>query len=218
MPAQVNQRVWFSITNKSVFPIQKPVIGLLPLVLTVSIFSGCQNGMSGLPNLSNLNNPSRVPPPATGSYSVPAGYTNGVSGSGVPIGTGAFNGTGISPNGTTLSSLRSLESGIPTEGVFGSEGTLAAEVQSKAIKSKPVIGQAVSPEKVRGMQFDRSLEAKDAAFQDDGSAEMVVVAAAQQELPDPRAGIAAASKSGSGLTSNVNSPASDNVVWRGPKK
>ncbi len=187
------------------------------LLCTTLLCPGCQSGANGLPNLSTLNNPVRVPPPAPGSFSVPSSYNNGAGTSSNAIGTGALNTSSISPTGTTMSSLRSLETGEASGTVFGSEGSFVADVQATSIKSKAVVGQPVSPEKASTAQFNRSLQAAAAAFSDNTGTGPVVPAVAQQELPDPRSSLANSAPKND-LSVATPSLGADSVTWRNPKK
>jgi hypothetical protein len=91
---------------------------------------GCQGGLTGAPSLGNLNNPTRVPPPSTGSFQIPPNYA-------APAATGAATG-----RSTTLGMLRSLETGKPVVDKIGLDGFAATEVTEGAFTSSPVIQAA----------------------------------------------------------------------------
>ncbi len=160
--------------------------------------SGCQGGLTGIPSLSNLNNPSRVPPISTGSFQIPPNYAG-------PSSSGA-----TTPRPTTLGQLRSLETGRSVGDKIGSDGFVASELTNGSFTSKPVVAQSVSTLQSSANQFNRSVEAASAAFSNgmgmnsssiaqlnsssDGSKESVpgddgpavIQASAIKELPDPR--------------------------------
>ncbi len=168
------------------------------ITIIILSMSGCQGGFTGIPSLTNLNNPTRVPPPSTGSFQVPPNYAE-------PSSSGAS-----APRPTTLGQLRSLETGQSVGDKIGSDGFVASEVTNGSFTSKPVVAQSVSTLQSSANQFNRSLEAASAAFSNgmgmnspqisglkstqtasneldsDDSGPAVIQASAMKELPDPR--------------------------------
>ncbi len=190
------------------------------VVFLVMSMSGCQGGFTGIPSLTNLNNPTRVPPPSTGSFQVPPNYAEPSSG-------GA---SALRP--TTLGQLRSLETGRSVGDKIGSDGFVASEVTNGSFTSKPVVAQSVSTLQSTANQFNRSLEAASAAFSngmgmnssqvvelnsaradsndtdsdEDGPA--VIQASAMKELPDPRFNEA----------SRASISSDEGVKWKSPQR
>lgn len=121
--------------------------------LSLVAMSGCQGGLARLPSLGSLNNPSRVPPPASGSFQVPANYTD-------PSGGGA---TAKRPPTTTLGQLRSIETGKSGSDKIGADGVVASEPVNRSF-SIPVVAEAVTTLQTSANQFNRSLDGASAAF------------------------------------------------------
>ncbi len=187
-------------------------------VLMVSI-SGCQGGLTGIPSLSNLNNPTRVPPPSSGSFQIPPNYA-------APAASGATN------TRPTLGMLRSLETGKSVGDKVSSDGFVASDVTNGSFTSKPVVAQSVTTLASSANQFSRSVEAASAAFSDATGvvssqvAELssprpdsitpgelnhgpaVIQAAATRELPDPRFSEA----------SRASISSDDGIKWKSPQR
>jgi len=119
-------------------------IGILSL-------AGCQGGLTSIPSLNSFNNPTRVPPPPTGSFQVPASYND-------PSGGGA---SAARTRPTTLGQLRSIETGKSGGDRIESDGVLTTEVTNDAFAftTKPVTAQSISTLDSSANQFNRSLEA-----------------------------------------------------------
>lgn len=182
--------------------------------------SGCQNGFTGIPNLTSLNNPTRVPAPPPGSFQVPPNYAE------------PTNSNTTAPRSTTLGQLRSLESGRPVGEKIGADGFVASEVTNGSFTSKPVVAQSVSTLQSSANQFNRSIEAASAVFASetgmnpmraaepnaiqsdstelntDGEGPAVIQAAAMKELPDPRFNEA----------SHASLSSDEGVKWKSPQR
>lgn len=95
---------------------------------------GCQGGMGGLPNLSNLSSPARVPPPPVGSFQAPANYSDS-SRSGT---------TATGPATPTLGQLRKLESGSEAPKPFSPDQVAAWSINDGSTTVKPQLAEAVA--------------------------------------------------------------------------
>lgn len=165
--------------------------------LCILAIPGCQGGLTNLPSLSSLNNPTRVPPPASGTFHVPSSYTDPSNG-------------GVKTSSTTLGQLRSIETGIPNGRTIESDGLVASTVTNGSFKSEPVVAKSVSTLVSTANQFNRSLETAASAFSSNSATNpthlapiqpvqtasansvfekggpAIIQAASQRELPDPR--------------------------------
>src|SRR5262245_14279693 len=91
-------------------PIFKPSPrGVWLIAWSAVLLAGCQNGMTGFPNLGN---PTRVPPPQSGTFQIPPNYSDAVGG-------GAVSGV------SNLGQLRALESGKTGSGRITPDGFAA---------------------------------------------------------------------------------------------
>ena len=148
--------------------------------ISLCAIAGCQGGLTSLPSLNNFNNPSRVPPPPTGSFQVPPGYAD-------PAGGGS---TATRPRPTTLGQLRSIETGKSVGDKIGSDGTLATEVTNNAFAftSKPVINQApVIDQAFSTMESSsNSVRTASTGFAPELNGPAIVPASSLNALPDPR--------------------------------
>ncbi|MDZ4852181.1 MAG: hypothetical protein SGI77_23070 [Pirellulaceae bacterium] len=190
--------------------------GVMLASLCILAIPGCQGGLTNLPSLSSLNNPTRVPPPASGTYQVPSSYTDPSSG-------------GVKTSSTTLGQLRSIETGIPNGRTIQSDGLVASTVTNGSFKSAPIVAKSVSTLESTANQFNRSLETAASAFASNSATNpkslapvqtasansvfenggpAVIQAASQRELPDPRSNEAARGS----LSSE------ENVKWTSPQK
>ena len=114
------ERLWESTS------VRRKLVGLL---MMVSIFTGCKGSFPGI-GTTNLQNPTRVPAPATGSFPVPGSYSNGsgTSTSSGSIGTGAI-GTGVTPLNSQSSIVSGTSSTLVSSGLrsFAPAGTAVSE-------------------------------------------------------------------------------------------
>ncbi len=145
-------------------------------LVSIGLFAiaGCQGGLTSLPSLNNFNNPSRVPPPPTGSFQVPPGYAD-------PAGGGS---TATRPRPTTLGQLRSIETGNSVGDKIGSDGTLETEVTNNAFAftSKPVVNHVFSaPE-----SSANPVKTASTGFTSDSNESTIVPASSLNALPYPR--------------------------------
>lgn len=75
--------------------------------LGIASLTGCA-GMNGLSHSLGINSASRVPPPATGSFTIPNSYTNGATGAN---GVSGVNPSNTGPSSPTLGALQSSNVG-----------------------------------------------------------------------------------------------------------
>ena len=169
-------------------------------------FSGCQGGLQNLPNLSTLNSPTRIPPPATGSYAAPQNY-------GAPGVSGPTSSTNLKPAGATLAQLRTIESGNDGGDVFGSEGRIPADnVAQGTITARPVVAPPITPKRAMTINPKQATQAAAVSFSQ-ASAPPVITASAInsklsssqpfESLPDPRSAM-----------QDSHSEVSDGITWK----
>jgi len=179
------------------------LIGVCGIVICLS---GCQSGPNGMPSLSTLNSPTRIPPPPTGAISPPQGY-------GAPGVSGPTSSTNLKPVNATLAQLRSLETGDNVGDVFGSEGQIpAADIASGTLAARAVVAPAVSPNVALKQSADQASKAAAVSFSQPSAPPVITASAinshamatrAFSDLPDPREGLA-----------DSHSEVSDGITWK----
>ncbi|MCY2975485.1 MAG: hypothetical protein NTW52_12555 [Planctomycetota bacterium] len=172
----------------------------------VICFSGCQSGLNGMPSLSTLNSPTRIPPPPTGAIAPPQGY-------GTPGVSGPTSSTNLKPVNATLAQLRSLETGNNIGDVFGSEGQIpATDIASGTMAARPVVAPPVSPKIAVKQSADHASKAAAVSFSQPAAPPVITASAinshamatrAFSDLPDPREGLA-----------DSHSEVSDGITWK----
>jgi hypothetical protein len=168
--------------------------------------SGCQSGLNGMPSLSTLNSPTRIPPPPTGAIAPPQGY-------GAPGVSGPTSSTNLKPVNATLAQLRSLETGTNVGDVFGSEGQIpAADIATGTLAARAVVAPAVSPSVAVKQSAEQASKAAAVSFSQPSAPPVVTASAinshamatrAFSDLPDPRNGLA-----------ESHSEVSDGITWK----
>jgi hypothetical protein len=180
-----------------------PLIGICGIVICLS---GCQSGLNGMPSLSTLNSPTRIPPPPTGAIAPPQGY-------GAPGVSGPTSSTNLKPVNATLAQLRSLETGNNIGDVFGSEGHIpATDIASGTMAARPVVAPPVSPNIAVQQSAGQSSKAAAVSFSQPSAPPVITASAinshamatrAFSDLPDPREGLA-----------DSHSEVSDGITWK----
>ena len=209
MPSTLAERSTSKMECKSIMArAVKQILGwACCLVLS---FSGCQGGPQSFPSLTSLNNPTRVPPPPTGSYAAPQGY--GAPAAGVPTSS-----TNLKPVGATLAQLRSIESGSDVGDVFGSEGRVSTnDVATGTIAARPVVAPPVRPSAAMTANPDLVTQAAAVSFSQPSAPPVITAGATTsrsstqlsssrpfESLPDPR-------------SASIDSTAeiSDGITWK----
>jgi len=168
--------------------------------------NGCQSGFNGIPSLSTLNSPTRIPPPPTGAVSAPQGY-------GTPGVSGPTSSTNLKPVNATLAQLRSLETGNDAGDVFGSEGKIPAnDVATGSMAARPVVAPPVTPSVAAAMTADQSRKAAAVSFSQPSAPPVITASAinshamatrAFSDLPDPRDAL-----------NDSHSEVSDGITWK----
>ncbi len=140
----------------------------------VIAFAGCRNAIAPVGPLS-LQNPTRVPPPATGSYQTPSTYTpnaptisrgtNTVGSISLPaVGTGTQTALGTDSDANFREASASLAS-TPKSVENAAESTVVqASFSSNSAAFAPSFGNAgVSHPKTEEVDYDSDSEAQDAS-------------------------------------------------------
>jgi hypothetical protein len=168
--------------------------------------TGCQSGLNGIPGLSTLNSPTRIPPPPTGAVAAPQGY-------GAPGVNGPTSSTKLKPVNATLAELRSLETGKDIGNVFGMDGTIPqADVAKGSVAARPVVAPPVTPTGAVTQTADQARKAAAVSFSQPEAPPVITASAinshamatrAFSDLPDPREAIG-----------DKHSEISDGITWK----